>query len=465
MDVLGLGDGTAEDFFVTEFCDLAIRDKRLKLRAIKLFQALQKRLTICVRRLFFDAKDSRQAYDFFSNPKVSGEVLLEPHYQNTIERVRKSKAEYILTIQDTTVLNYTSHLAKTSIGRIGLTGKTHQYGLFQHNTLCVSSDNEALGLIDLQHFHNDDFDTSIDSDNRPIEEKKTICWINALKATREKLKGCGKKIITVADRDGDFFEFLHELADDLYVIRAQYDRYTGAKYKKGDKLIELLDKTDPIGDAEIIINDVETHEIKTITLKIKKLQAIAIPPSSRIKRANKEKHYHPIKVNVVMAYSEVYCWTLITNLPVESLEECLRVLKIYKERWHVEDFHKVLKTGYQVDELYLHASLSAIKNALVMASISACRLYWLIFSGRVEQELKADKFFKEYEWKSLYIYFKEPIPKEIPTLVEVIHKIARLGGYKPTKKSKPPGVKTMWLGFQAFSVAAEMYHSILSIKT
>ena len=118
-----------------------------------------------------------------------------------------------------------------------------------------------------------------------------------------------------------------------------------------------------------------------------------------------------------------------------------------------------------MDELYLHASLSAIKNALVMASISACRLYWLIFSGRVEQELKADKLFKEYEWKSLYIFFKEPIPHETPTLGEVINKIARLGGYKPNKKSKPPGIKTMWLGFQAFSIAAEMYHSILSTKT
>lgn len=465
MDVLGLGDGTTEDFFITEFSGLNIRDKRLRARAINIFEALQQRLTICVRRLFLDAKESRQAYDFFSNPKVRGEILLEPHYQNTIERVRSNNAEYILAIQDTTVLNYTSHLAKTEIGRIGLTGKTHQYGLFQHNTLCVSSDNEALGLIDLQHFHNDDFDTSIDSDNRPIEEKKTICWINALKATREKLKWCGKKVITVADRDGDFFEFLHELADDLYVIRAQYDRRTGEKHKKGERLIELLDKAEPIGDTEIIINDVDTHEIKTIALKIKKLQAIDIPPSSRIKRANKEKNYKPIKVNIVMAYNETYCWILLTNLPVESLNDCLKALKIYKERWHVEDFHKVLKTGYQVDELYLHASLSAIKNALVMASISACRLYWLIFSGRVEQGLKADKFFKEYEWKSLYIYFKEPIPNETPTLTEVIHKIARLGGYKSTKKSKPPGIKIMWLGFQAFSVAAEMYRSILSIKT
>ena len=138
------------------------------------------------------------------------------------------------------------------------------------------------------------------------------------------------------------------------------------------KLIELLDKASPIGDVEISINDVNTHEIKMVTLKVKRLQSIDIPPSSRIKRANKDKNYKPIKVNVVMVYNETYCWILITNLPTESLNDCLEVTKIYKERWHVEDFHKVLKTGYQVDELYLHASLSAIKNALVMASISAC---------------------------------------------------------------------------------------------
>lgn len=465
MEIMKLGDGNTEDFFYSEFSNLKLRDKRLKERAMTIFQALQKRLTICVRRLFLDENDARQAYDFFSNSKVSGDILLEPHYKNTIERVRINNADYILSLQDTTVLNYTSHLAKTELGRIGLTGKTHQYGLFQHNTICISSDNEALGLIDLQHFHNDDFDTSIKSDYRSIEDKKTICWINALKATREKLKDCGKKIITVADRDGDFFEFLHELGDDLYVIRSQYNRYTGEKYNKGDKLITLLDKETPIGNAEITINDVDTHEIKNITLQIKKLQNIIIPPSPRVKSANKEKNYQPIKVNVVMAYNETYCWIITTNLPVENMADSLQVLKIYKERWHIEDFHKTLKTGYQVDELYLHASLEAIKNALVMASISACRLYWLIFSGRVEQELLADSFFKEHEWKCLYMYFKEPVPEKTPVMADVITRIARLGGYKPSKNGKPPGIKTMWIGFQAFNIAAEMYHSILSIKT
>lgn len=452
-------------FFFSEFKSLDLRDTRLSKRAMSIFEALQARLTTCVRRLFHESKEARQAYDFFSNPKVTSDQLLKPHIEKTVERIRSSNCDYILAIQDTTVLNYTSHKAKTQLGRISHSGKKDQYGLFQHNTLCVSSKNEALGLIDLQHFHNDDFNTSINSDNRPIEAKKTMCWINALNTTREALKDSGKKIITIADRDGDFFEFLHELKNDLFVIRAQYDRYTGEKYSAGEKLHELLDQETTLGEISIAINDVNTHEVKIASLKVKRLRSISIPPSPRTKRTNKNRDYQPVTVNVVQTYNDDYCWILLTTLSVEDLAACKHVTEIYKERWHVEDYHKVLKTGYQVDELYLHSSLSAIKNALTMAAVAACRLYWLIYVGRIEETISAEKFFKEHEWKSLYIYFKEVIPEKIPTLSEVIIKIARLGGYKPKNSGKPPGIKTLWLGFQSFTIAAEMYHSILSTKT
>lgn len=73
------------------------------------------------------------------------------------------------------------------------------------------------------------------------------------------------------------------------------------------------------------------------------------------------------------------------------------IVTIYKSRWHIEDYHKILKTGYQVDEIYLHSSKEAIKNLLVLSSISACRLYWLIYIGRTEASIKADQLFEEFE--------------------------------------------------------------------
>ena len=132
--------------------------------------------------------------------------------------------------------------------------------------------------------------------------------------------------------------------------------------------------------------------------------------------------------------------------------------------WDIEDYHKVLKTGYQVDEIYLHSSRQAIENALIVASISACRLYWIIFTGRVEKKMRADSIFTELEWKAVYVYFREDIPLTPPPLSEIILKIARLGGYKATKNALPPGIKTMWLGWKSFNVAAEMYKSVCQQK-
>jgi Transposase Tn5 dimerisation domain len=393
--------------------------------------------------------------------------LLEPHYQKTADRLESVDAKYILSIQDGSVLNYSSHKAKTEIGRIGRTGKTDQYGLIQHSNLLITDQNEPLGLIDLQHFHYDDFDTTIQRHHRKIEEKQNICWINALKNMRGRLKNKNKKIITVADREGDFFEFLHELHtfQESFVIRAQHNRYIRDTHRDcDDKLFDLIKNENDIGEIAVTINDVSTHEIKDTELKIKRLKGVEIHPPYRAKSKYVE-NYKPIRVNVVMAYNETYCWILLTDLPVDNLEDCREVVIIYKSRWHIEDYHKILKTGYQIDELYLHSSRDAIENALTMASISACRLYWMIYVGRVETTIKADRLFEEYEWKALYVYFREKIPEESPSLAEVIIKIARLGGYKPRKNAKAPGIKTMWLGLQCFTIAAEMYKNFMSTKT
>ena len=406
---------------------------------------------------------------FFSNPKVSSAALLEPHYLKTVERVAACDCKYILAIQDDTLLNYTSHKAKTEIGRIGKTKNTEQYGLVQHSTLLVTDKNEPLGLIDLQHFHNDDLDPDTEKRrNGNIEDKRSWCWIEALMNTSQKLKGQNKKIITVADRESDIFEFMHELGtqNHSFVIRAKHNRYTGETYRKRlDRLFDLIEKQTVFGEMRVTINDATTHKIKEINLKLKVLERIEIPRPEDSKSRKNNADYHPVFINVIKAYDDIHSWTLLTDLPVNTFEACREIIDIYKSRWHIEDYHKILKTGYQIDELYLHSSRQAIENALVMASISAVRLYWMIYVGRVEKDLKANQIFEEYEWKAVYVYFKEKIPAEAPPLAEIIIKIARMGGYKVNKHAEQPGIKTMWLGFQAFGIAAEMLKNFMSTKT
>jgi len=117
-----------------------------------------------------------------------------------------------------------------------------------------------------------------------------------------------------------------------------------------------------------------------------------------------------------------------------------------------------------VDEIFLHSSVHAIKNLLVLANISALRLYWLIYRTGSPQ-IKADQLFKEFEWKSAYVYLREPIPSQAPSLQEVIFKIAIMGGYKNKKNQALPGIKTMWMGFSALAIAAETLNNFINLST
>lgn len=393
--------------------------------------------------------------------------MIAPHYKQTVQRIEESDAEYVLAIQDQMRLNFTKHKAKSDLGSIGKSGNTIQYGLIQHSILSVTDRNEPLGLLDVSYFDYDDIDTSTSRDKRAIEDKANKFWIDALKKMRERLGNTQKKIITVADREGDFYEFLHRLIveDEEFIIRSQHNRILGEIYQtKGEKLREKLSKAAIQGSIQVEIQDVNSREIKEITLLLKAIPVTLPIPKKMPENAINENGYTSITLHVVQAYNEEHEWILLTNLPIDTLDQIKKTVAIYKSRWHIEDYHKVLKTGYQVDEIYLHTSKETIKNLLILSSISACRLYWLIYIGRTEASLKADRLFEEFEWKALYVYFNEPIPNECPTVSEIMLKIARMGGYKATKWTNPPGIKTIWIGYQQLTVAAQMYRN-MSTKT
>jgi Transposase Tn5 dimerisation domain len=393
---------------------------------------------------------------------VSSAKLIAPHYQQTVQRIHEHDAKYILAIQDQMRLNFTSHKAKTDLGTIGKTGKTIQYGLIQHSVLAVTEHNEPLGLLDINYFDYSDIDTSTARGERKVEDKANIFWIDALTRARQRLGDTQKKIITVADREGDFYEFLFALIknNEEFVIRSKHNRILGETYKrKGEKLRELLDKSPIKGNMQVEIQDVNSREIKEITLNLKAV-SITLPIPEMPADYKEEKGYSSITLNVIKAYNDEHEWILLASLPIETVDQIKEVLTIYKSRWHIEDYHKVLKTGYQVDEIYLYSSKEAIKKMLVLAAISACRLYWLIYIGRTEASIKADQLFEEFEWKAVYVYFKEPIPEECPPVSEIMLKIARLGGYKHNKHANPPGIKSIWIGYQHFTIAAQMYRNM-----
>ena len=140
-------------------------------------------------------------------------------------------------------------------------------------------------------------------------------------------------------------------------------------------------------------------------------------------------------------------WRLLTNLPVDTLEQAVRMIDWYRSRWEIEIFFHVLKNGYRIEALQLGCA-GKLERALVLYMVVAWRVARLMRLGRSCPDLDAQLMFEPDESKAAYILNKKKLPDRPPTLNEVTRLVARLGGFLARTGDGEPGVKTIWLGMQ-----------------
>jgi Transposase Tn5 dimerisation domain len=99
----------------------------------------------------------------------------------------------------------------------------------------------------------------------------------------------------------------------------------------------------------------------------------------------------------------------------------------------------------RVEALQL-ASMERLERALALFMVVAWRIPRLMRLARTCPELHAALLFERDEGRAAFI-LKEP-PETPPSLNEVLHLVARLGGFLARKGYGEPGVKTIWLGLQ-----------------
>ena len=93
-------------------------------------------------------------------------------------------------------------------------------------------------------------------------------------------------------------------------------------------------------------------------------------------------------------------WFLLTSLPVASDRDAERILKWYRLRWRIEDWHRVLKSGCKVEYLG-HRTGDRIERAVTINAVIAWRLTAMTMMGRETPELPADILFSDIEIMAL----------------------------------------------------------------
>jgi hypothetical protein len=146
-------------------------------------------------------------------------------------------------------------------------------------------------------------------------------------------------------------------------------------------------------------------------------------------------------------------WFLITNEPVNTVEEAYMYVGYYMQRWKIERFHYVLKSGCAIEKLQ-ERNMDRTVALILMYSIIAVMILNMTYMGRLKPDAPCSVLLGPDEWKLLYCIANKTKkePKKPYTMKEAAEYLGWLGGPKRASSDGPPGVKTIWIGLMKLCI-------------
>lgn len=460
---------TVENWADIEIKTVNFKDKRLKQRCSRLLEIFINMPNKSIPSACKAWSDTKAAYRFCDNVKVSETQILHAHSNATIERIKQENV--ILFPQDTTEIDLTSKKHTENLGHIGQHEK--RKGFYLHPTLAITPDRVCLGVVHTKMWARETFGVKTTRKTRKIEDKESIRWLESFQAVKEVSKQAPNTLcVNIADREGDIYEFFLEtntIAEDSnnnihWLIRSAQDRLT----TEHSKLWESVEKTTSLGTIEFNMPAGRGRKARMVKQEVYATE-ITLKAPKRIGQKLANIKVHAVLTKEIDAPDgvEPVEWLLLTSLPITTHEEAIRIVEWYLCRWQIEIYFKIIKSGCGIEEIQLK-SFDRLKICLAVYMIVSWRILFTTMLGRKCPDLPCNILFEDSEWKSVYVIIKKQQPPETPpTLNQMIRLIACLGGFLNRKNDGFPGVKTIWIGMQRmkdFALAWEVFNSS-SLKT
>jgi len=436
-------------------------DQRLKTRFGKLLSALSQKIGSTLPATCQDWAATKAAYRFFDNPRVDESMILAGHFAATQSRMADAKGP-ILMLHDTTEFSFQREqpekIGKTRVFpsvRIGSKPVT-KCGLLMHASLAVTTSGKPLGLTAVKFWTRKKFKGtnalkgrgkegskhSVNTTRIPIEQKESIRWLENLQQSTQLVNP--ERCIHIGDRESDIYELFCLAAEENthFLVRTCVDRRVGT----GSTTIAKKMKREPIqGVHQIEVLDAKRRPIQ-VELQLRYSQMTVHPP------IGKHKKYSPLSLTVIHAWErgkpkgrKAICWKLLTDLSVENLDEAIEKVEWYSQRWKIETFFKVLKSGCRAEDAKLRTA-ERLTNLIAVFCVIAWRVFWLTMMNRTNPQKSANTVLTETEiaiLNHLAVEMDGPPPKN---LAHYLLTIAKLGGYLDRKNDGPPGNIVLWRG-------------------
>jgi hypothetical protein len=447
-----------------------LNDKRLNKRFLEIADQLGKRPTGSIPAACGGAAEMVAAYRFFDNEKVTFEKVLQPHIESTRERI--ASQQHVILVQDTTEIDLTRPEQQVE-GAGPLDGETRR-GALLHMLQAFTSDATPLGAVHASVIVRSDDDPSNATKTRaqrraiPIEDKESYRWVVALRnAQDEATRHPQTQFVCVGDSESDIYELLAETQEapgnSHWIVRACQDRAlqrdssekTAAKSVREQLLAAPLLYTAMISvrgrKAKVSCEKRgrrQPRESRDAEVEVRAARLTLRPPH------RPDRKLLPVTVNVVMVRElnppegePAVEWILLTDLPIDTIEDVRGVIEKYTTRWIIEIFFRTLKSGCRVERRRFE-HIDRFLPCLAVYLIVTWRTLYVCRISRECPDISCEAVFEPEEWKSACRVVLGKTPRTPPTLQQMVRIVAQLGGYVNRKRTDPPGPQTVWLGLQ-----------------
>lgn len=444
---------------VKDFPGLDLGDIRRNNRFVSIINNISKQPGSSIPKQNEGWYDTKATYSFYKNEDVSLSSLKQAIASFGCRQVEG--LQRILIAHDISNISYNDLKANG----LGYLANKEGRGIICYSSIAISEEGIPLSLV-YQHSwtrQQEELGKAKKRATTPFEQKESYQWYEGMRQVNKQLDNTTIEKIHIADREADIYElFFHtyEPNTDL-LIRSRHNR----QLSNGSPLWEAVSGQPPAATAELHIPDKTGKKRAGIEVEVRYQQVEILRPH----RSNNQ--YESVELSAIEIkqkgdkkdwQEEALHWKLLTSLEVNTVTSALQCVEWYCYRWLIERFHYVLKSGTQIEELQLKEACS-LQKAIHVYSLAAMRIMQMVYQSRVTPQLSCEVVLTKEQWIVLYmlIHKKGNIPERPPTLEEAVEWIGKLGGHLGRKSDGPPGLKTVWLGYQRLCDAENIYAIML----
>lgn len=434
-------------------------DKRIERKAAQALQKLTSGRSSSLRQVTKSDAEQKSFYRLFNNESFS-ESSIE---QSIVKRCGQlCKGRHVLCIQDTTEFNLSSHQGRIKKeSGVGKTTKEGILGFMLHSSLVIDGYvGSALGYSSIKAWERKEAAT--DRHVRkykqlPIQQKESNKWIESASQSKTLLQQA-KTITIIADRESDIYDLLSAIPDQQthLLIRSNTNR----NIEGGDKMVDYLNGLPVMDRYDLQVRgDVRKNIEKRTAVMDLKWGKVAILKSSSChdKALPASKEMYVVEAKEQKQTGGIY-WRLLTTHAVTNSEQAMQVIDWYKQRWYIEQVHRLLKTeGFKIESSQLEQGW-AIRKLTLLAMMATLRILQMMLAYEDDHEQPIDEVFDKEQQQCLQMMNsklegdteKLKNPSNSNTLKWATWIIARLGGWKGYVSQRKPGPIVLQKGLAKF---------------